>query len=132
MRTSLFARRHQATHDTGTEAAHAGPRSSVVDDQVAGPVPIGGRRLTDVQSASLLDRHEESEGKARSEIGDAIAVLMARYQISYTKAFAAMIASGERTHRSMPELAEAVIKTDAREPRRVCGNYHNRSRRPTF
>ena len=40
--------------------------------------------------------------------------MMSRYSITYTKAFGAMLASSERTQRSMPELATAVIKTDAR------------------
>jgi hypothetical protein len=50
------------------------------------------------------------------EIGDAIAILMSRYPITYTKAFAAMLASSERTQRSMPELAVAIIRTDERRP----------------
>jgi hypothetical protein len=122
MRRSLLTRR-PAAHAAVPQSAHAGPQLPVAHDQVVLAPYVGERRLTDPPSASLQNPRHAAEGAAGCEIGDAIAILMARYPISYTKAFAAMIASSERTQRSMPELAAAVIKTHARQPVRGRVNH---------
>lgn len=116
MRTPLptLTRRHPAAPATDPQSGHAGQQLPDMHDQAAVSPAVGERRLADPRSASL--NPQAVEGAAGSEIGDAIGILMARYSISYTKAFAAMIASAERTQRGMPELATAVIRTNARRP----------------
>jgi len=73
--------------------------------------------------ASRADLHSVPDGEATCEIGQAIAILMSRYPITYTKAFAAMLASTDRTQRSLPELAASIVTANSRqlraEPRRV-------------
>jgi hypothetical protein len=126
MGRSLLTRRHPAAHVADPQSAHAGAQLLVAHDQVVLAQSVGERRLTDAPSASLQNPQHAAEGAAGCEIGDAIAILMARYPISYTKAFAAMIASCDRTQRSMPDLAPAVIETHARQPWRGRVNHRPR------
>lgn len=59
---------------------------------------------------------QEAEADADCDIGAAIAILMGRFPVSYTKAFALMLAYSERTQRSLPDLACAVLKTYSQQP----------------
>lgn len=46
-------------------------------------------------------------------IGEAIAILMARHDITYTRAFAGLIVSSEQIHRSVPDIAAEIVRTRA-------------------
>lgn len=46
-------------------------------------------------------------------LGDAVAIVMARFNISEAKAGAALIASGYRTQRSVTEVAASVVRSAA-------------------
>ena len=52
----------------------------------------------------------EVHGTIDCPIGEAIAILMARHDINYTRAFAGLIVSSERIQRSLPEIAAEVIR----------------------
>ncbi len=52
----------------------------------------------------------EVDGTIDCPIGEAIAILMARHDISYTRAFAGLIVSSERIQRSLRDIAAEVIR----------------------
>ena len=52
----------------------------------------------------------EVHGTIDCPIGEAIAILMARHDINYTRAFAGLIVSSERIQRSLPDIAAEVIR----------------------
>jgi len=59
---------------------------------------------------------QQNEAGVDCEIGAAIAIVMARFPVTYTKAFAMMIAYSERTQQRLPDLAAAVLKTYSPQP----------------
>jgi hypothetical protein len=64
------------------------------------------------------------------DIGAAIAILMGRFPVSYTKAFAVMLAYSDRTQLGMPDLASAVLKTYSPQPSDAAAPSANRTPRP--
>ena len=52
----------------------------------------------------------EVDGTIDCPIGEAVAILMARHDITYTRAFAGLIVSSERIQRSLPDIAAEVIR----------------------
>ena len=52
----------------------------------------------------------EVDGTIDCPIGEAIAILMARHDINYTRAFAGLIVSSERIQRSLADIAAEVIR----------------------
>jgi hypothetical protein len=62
----------------------------------------------------LLDNPTQAaEADSDGDVAAAIAILVGRFPVSYTKAFALMLAYRERTRRTLPHLAAAVLKTYA-------------------
>ena len=62
------------------------------------------------------DPAQTAEADAACDIGAAIAIVMGRFPVTYTRASAIMLAYCDRTRRSMPELAAAVLKTYLPQP----------------
>ena len=52
----------------------------------------------------------EVDGTIDCPIGEAVAILMARHDITYTRAFDGLIVSSERIQRSLPDIAAEVIR----------------------
>jgi hypothetical protein len=86
-------------------------------DRRVSPAPgYGLHTFVDPISVTQDDPAQTVEADADCDIGAAVAIVMGRFPVTYTKAFAIMLAYCDRTQRSMPELAAAVLKTYSPQP----------------
>ena len=67
--------------------------------------------LTSSTTEPSLATIAEVDGAVECPIGEAVAILMARHDINYTRAFAGLIVSSERIQRSVLDIAAEVIRT---------------------
>lgn len=65
--------------------------------------------------SSVESAFDPVEASADCEIGAAVAILRGRFGLSWEQAFAALIASSDRTGRPLPELANAVVESARRQ-----------------
>lgn len=69
-----------------------------------------------VEPVAMLQNQPAQATDDECDIGAAIAIVMARFPVTYTKAFAIMLAYSDRTNRSMRDVAGAVLKTYSSQP----------------
>ena len=116
MRTSLSRTVPPAAHVIDLAPDLNSPHRPALDSRVTPALGVDLHTFVDPISVLHDDPAQTAEADADCDIGAAIAIVMGRFPVTYTRAFAIMLAYCDRTQRSMPELAAAVLKTYSPQP----------------